>query len=136
MTVDLVQELSLLTRPVVVAVDRMRPVAESRIMDGDMRFALALAALPLIAQHGNISNESKNPAIGNPQSIVAGAKLYATSCGGCHGPDGSGGRGPNLVNRALWHPLTDEAIFNAIRNGVPAQTCPRRNCPMTRHGIS
>lgn len=88
-----------------------------------------LFVAPLFAQHGRYLNESKNPAIGNPESIVAGAKLYSTSCAGCHGPDGSGGRGPNLVSRALWHPLTDESIFNVIRNGVPGADMPATKLP-------
>jgi len=95
----------------------------------DMRLLALLVAVPLAAQHGQYTNESKNPAIGNPEAIVAGAKLYLTSCAGCHGPDGSGGRGPNLVSRALWHPLTDEAIFNAIRNGVPGADMPPTKLP-------
>jgi putative heme-binding domain-containing protein len=94
-------------------------------MVGDMRLIAALLlAAPLFAQHGRYLSESKNAAIGNPQSIAAGAKLYTTSCAGCHGPDGSGGRGPNLVSRALWHPLSDENIFSAIRNGVPGADMP------------
>jgi len=88
-----------------------------------------LLVVPLNAQHGRYLNESKNPAIGNPESISAGAKLYTTSCAGCHGPDGSGGRGPNLANRALWHPLSDEAIFNVIRNGVPGADMPPTKLP-------
>ena len=78
----------------------------------------------LLLQHGGYLGESKNAAIGNPEAIAAGAKLYATSCAGCHGPDGSGGRGPNLVSRALWHPLSDQGIFNAIRNGLPGADMP------------
>lgn len=81
-------------------------------------------ALPLMAQHGRYLRESSDPAIGDPQAIAAGAKLYANSCAGCHGPDGSGGRGPNLVQRTLWHPLSDEAIFNVIRKGVPGADMP------------
>jgi len=92
-------------------------------------FAGVLLVVPLAAQHGQYLSESKNPAIGNPQSIAAGAKLYTTSCAGCHGPDGSGGRGPNLVSRALWHPLSDEAIFNAIRNGIPGADMPATKLP-------
>lgn len=91
--------------------------------------AVLLAVVPLAAQHGQYLSESKNPAIGNPESILAGAKLYVTSCAGCHGPDGSGGRGPNLVSRSLWHPLSDEAIFNAIRNGVPGADMPPTKLP-------
>ena len=84
-------------------------------------------ALPLIAQHGRYLRESENSAIGDPQAIAAGAKLYANSCAGCHGPDGSGGRGPNLVQRTLWHPLSDEAIFNVVRKGVPGADMPPTN---------
>ena len=100
------------------------------ILFGVMRLLAALIlVVPLTAQHGQYLSESKNPAIGNPKSIAAGAKLYSTSCAGCHGPDGSGGRGPNLVSRALWHPLSDEAIFNAIRNGVPGADMPATKLP-------
>src|SRR6267378_3884081 len=78
----------------------------------------------LAAQHGRYLNDSRNPAIGDPAAIAAGAKAYSTSCAGCHGPDGSGGRGPNLVRRVLWHPLSDEDIFRTIRNGVPGADMP------------
>src|SRR5216684_3825749 len=95
-----------------------------------MRFLAVISfVLPLAAQHGRYLNESQNPAIGNPTAIAAGAKLFATSCAACHGPDGSGGRGPNLVRRASWHPLTDEDIFNTIRNGVPGADMPPTKLP-------
>jgi len=82
-------------------------------------FAAALLALPLLAQHGRYLSDSKNAAIGDPQAIAAGTKLFMGSCAGCHGPDGGGGaRGPNLVRRSLWHPLSDDAIFQVIRTGV------------------
>lgn len=86
------------------------------------------AALPLAAQHGRYLNDSRHPSIGKPEAIAAGAKLFSASCGGCHGPDGSGGaRGPNLVQRALWHPLADDAIFQAIRKGIPGTDMPPTN---------
>ena len=88
-----------------------------------LSIALA-AALPLAAQHGRYLNDSGHPSIGKPEAIAAGAKLFSASCGGCHGPDGSGGRGPNLVRRALWHPLGDEAIFQVIQKGVPGTDMP------------
>lgn len=93
-----------------------------------MRAALfLLLGVPLAAQHGRYLNESNHPSIGNPEAIAAGAKLFASSCGGCHGPDGSGGRGPNLIRRSLWHPLSDDAIFRSIRNGVPGTDMPPTN---------
>ncbi len=86
-------------------------------------------AAPLAAQHGRYLNDSRNPAIGDPAAIAAGAKAYATSCAGCHGPDGSGGRGPNLVRRVLWHPLSDEDIFRTIRNGLAGADMPPTRLP-------
>jgi len=95
-----------------------------------MRFAaLLLFSLPLFAQHGQYLSESRNPAIGAPEAIAAGAKLFATSCAACHGADGSGGRGPNLVRRPLWHPLSDDDIFRTIRNGVPGADMPPTKLP-------
>jgi putative heme-binding domain-containing protein len=95
-----------------------------------MRFlAVVLLAAPLAAQHGRYLSDSQNAAIGNPAAIAAGAKLYATSCAACHGPDGSGGRGPNLVRRPVWHPLSDEDIFSTIRNGVPGADMPPTKLP-------
>lgn len=88
---------------------------------------LLLFALPLVAQHGRYESESTNPAIGDPVAIAAGSSLYLRSCSGCHGPDGSGGRGPNLVQRKMWHPLTDEAIFTTVRNGLPGADMPPTN---------
>jgi putative heme-binding domain-containing protein len=87
--------------------------------------AFALLAVPILAQHGRYLSDSKHPAIGNPEAITAGAKLFVGSCAGCHGPDGGGGaRGPNLVRRSLWHPLSDDAIFQVIRKGVPGTDMP------------
>jgi putative heme-binding domain-containing protein len=90
----------------------------------------ALMAATLAAQHEDRSEKkSKNPAIGNPESIAAGAKLFFASCGGCHGPTGDGGRGPNLRERNAWHPLDDDAMFNIIRKGVAGADMPPLNRP-------
>ena len=92
---------------------------------GSFQFLIGLLLVEgLMAQHGKYLNESANPAIGNPKAIAAGAVLWATSCAGCHGPDGGGGRGPNLVNRTLWHPLSDEAMHHTILEGVPGTDMP------------
>lgn len=92
-----------------------------------MRFpmmAMLVIVLPASGQHTPDEKEKKNPAIGNPAAIAEGAKLYAVSCAACHGPDGTGGRGPNLVRRSAWHPLTDDGIFSTVRHGVPGADMP------------
>lgn len=92
--------------------------------------AFALLALPAAAQHGRYLSDSHHPSIGDAKAIAAGAKLFMGSCAGCHGPDGGGGaRGPNLVRRSLWHPLSDDAIFNVVRKGVPSAGMPPTELP-------
>jgi putative heme-binding domain-containing protein len=93
--------------------------------------ALLLAlVLPAAAQHEDTSEKkSKNPAIGDAIAIAAGQKLFLTSCAGCHGPTGDGGRGPNLRERGAWHPMDDEAMFAIVRKGVPGTDMPALNRP-------
>src|SRR5579863_4003438 len=90
-----------------------------------MRLLLFLfAPAALVAQHGQSSAAARNPLLKNPEAAAAGAKLYSTSCAGCHGPDGSGGRGPNLIHALESDPLKDDELFSTIRNGVPGSDMP------------
>ncbi len=87
-------------------------------------------ALPLAAQHdASKDGKAKHPAFGDPEAIAAGKKLYASSCAGCHGPTGRGGRGPNLRQRGAWHPLEDDGLFRVIQKGVPSSDMPGSNLP-------
>jgi putative heme-binding domain-containing protein len=90
-----------------------------------MRFlCLLLTPAVLLAQHDQPGARARNPAMREPGAVAAGAKLYATSCAGCHGPDGTGGRGPNLIHRLESNALKDDELFNTIRNGVPGADMP------------
>jgi putative heme-binding domain-containing protein len=90
-----------------------------------MRFsAFLFLPLALYAQHDVAATPGQNPAMKNPAAIAAGAELYVTSCGGCHGPDGIGGRGPNLVRQLQSHQLKDDELFATIRNGVAGTDMP------------
>jgi len=88
-----------------------------------MLFA-ALLPLALCAQHGQTPGDTRDSLPKDPEAVAAGAKLYITSCGGCHGPDGIGGRGPNLVKQLESHELKDAELFSTIRNGVPGTDMP------------
>ena len=59
-----------------------------------------------------------------PESIDAGKKAYA-KCASCHGINGQGGPGndlipaaPSLVDDQWDHGSTDGKIFNNIKNGI------------------
>jgi mono/diheme cytochrome c family protein len=66
----------------------------------------------------------KNPVAATPESIAAGKTVYA-KCAPCHGVNGEGGPGndlipaaPSLVDDTWDHGSTDGEIFANIRNGV------------------
>jgi putative heme-binding domain-containing protein len=84
----------------------------------------------LLAQHVEKDQKSKqHPAFKDPTAIAAGAKLFTSSCAGCHGPRGEGGRGPNLRNRGAWHSLDEQDLFQTIQKGVPGADMPGTNLP-------
>lgn len=87
------------------------------------------AVLTLFAQHEKDGEKSKNPAIGDLKAIEAGRILFASGCAACHGPDGRGGRGPNLREVVFWHPLDDDTLFKAIQKGNPGGGMPAANLP-------
>jgi putative heme-binding domain-containing protein len=69
------------------------------------------------------SPAAKNPHLGNTQSIRSGMALYRIQCADCHGLDGSGYRGPDLI-AAMAAGATDERLFQTIRKGVPGTEMP------------
>jgi len=56
--------------------------------------------------------------------LEQGKALFRSNCAFCHGLDGRGGRGPNLVSAPRTHGESDEAVKNVIRKGVPGSTMP------------
>jgi putative heme-binding domain-containing protein len=89
---------------------------------------LLFAPLLLWGQHEKTGEESKHPFIGDPKAIEAGRKIFSTGCAACHGPEGQGGRGPNLLQSVYWHPLDDKTIYHAIQKGIGGNM-PAANLP-------
>jgi putative heme-binding domain-containing protein len=89
-----------------------------------LALAAALGAPPAGAQHEGKDAPKKHPFMTDLKAIAAGGQIFATSCAVCHGTNGLGGRGPNLVQRFSWHPLDDETLFKTIKSGVPAAGMP------------
>ena len=60
-----------------------------------------------------------------PDAVAAGQQLYLKNCASCHGRNGQGGPGNDLIPAApsltgdKWdHGSTDQAIFDNIKNGI------------------
>lgn len=56
-------------------------------------------------------------AISTTASTFAIEKLYVDSCGGCHGQTRLGALGPNLLPDRLFTSMSEEEIFDIIKNG-------------------
>ena len=85
-----------------------------------------LGRVAMIAQGNAEAARLQNPITETPVTVAAGKQVYQRRCASCHGLNGEGGAGndligpaPNLVD-AMWeHGSTDGEIFSVIKNGVP-----------------
>ena len=79
----------------------------------------------VITAQGNPDAALKNPVAASAESIAAGKQIYQKTCAPCHGVNGEGGAGNDLIPGApdltddMWdHGSTDGAIFGDIKNGI------------------
>jgi len=70
----------------------------------------------------------KNPVAATEESLAQGKRVYTRYCVSCHGTNGQGGPGndlipaaPDLTDKEWKHGSTDGEIFFVIRNGVPPE---------------
>lgn len=62
--------------------------------------------------------ETTNPVEGNPEAIAQGEDLFDEYCSECHG-SGSGGRGPNLIDKEWKYGGSDSEVFKSVSDGRP-----------------
>jgi cytochrome c oxidase cbb3-type subunit 3 len=76
---------------------------------------LALIAVPLFAQQPKF----------DLAAVQRGQSLFKSSCGFCHGDDGTGNRAPDLIrSAALSHDANGDVLAPIIRNGRPDKGMP------------
>lgn len=73
----------------------------------------AIAAAPFIEPQG----EELNSFLRNPGNISRGEALFKSNCVACHGEQGQGGVGPNLVDKYWLHGNKPEQILHSINVG-------------------
>ncbi len=59
--------------------------------------------------------------VADPLDIEAGRISFMIHCERCHGPEGTGGIGPNLTDQFTLHGGTYQDIINVVTNGVPGK---------------
>lgn len=68
------------------------------------------------AQDNSAERSSRNSPSA-AESVTAGKVIYEQTCSGCHGPDASGGFGPDI--RGIPERLGDDRVVDIIRHGIP-----------------
>ena len=96
-------------------------------------FVAAVCATPVFApaQDAHFHNaptstaHQQNPFAGQPAAVAAGAKLYASSCAGCHGATGQGSGNIPVLSQGPTQSAPDGEVFwfittGSVANGMPA----------------
>lgn len=89
---------------------------------------ICLMASAAFAQR-RIRDSAPLPLAGNREAIAAGHKLFGSACGGCHGLNAEGARGPNLADGRIVRRSSPDTLFNAVKHGVPGSDMPAFNLP-------
>lgn len=79
---------------------------------------LSFALIAGIISAGSFSPKAAGSSV-LPEAADSGAELFQTNCARCHGPDGKGGKGPNLASekrQAKWRE-SDAKLIKKITSG-------------------
>jgi putative heme-binding domain-containing protein len=87
---------------------------------------LAGAVFAVPAQTG----QPKNPLGHGPQVAAEGHTIFNQTCTACHGIDGGEGeRAPALVGDRRFFRLSESALYDTIKHGIPGTAMPGLNIP-------
>ena len=67
-----------------------------------------------------------------PEAIESGERLFGIHCARCHGLDGIGGEGPNLMRENLRRSDSDEALLEIVDRGIAGTDMPGAHSLNTR----
>ena len=103
----------------------LHPLFKFRARVGITAACAVAVAVVVVAGQAPENASVKNPVRASPESVAAGQQLYMRQCASCHGKNGQGGPGndlipaaPGLVGDHWEHGSTDGALFANIRNGI------------------
>jgi cytochrome c oxidase cbb3-type subunit 3 len=91
--------------------------------------ALAVLAIAAFGAPAQVV-KPKNPLRDGPEVVAAGRTLYNETCTMCHGTDGNeGDRAPSLNANRRYFRLSEAAIFDAVKIGIPGTAMPSSGLP-------
>ena len=88
-----------------------------------MRLLFFLLVAPLLLSAQDPDSATPSPAVST--SVSAGKAQFQRTCGFCHGPDGRGANGPDLIRSPLVsHDVNGNLIGPVVHNGRPEKGMP------------
>ncbi len=96
---------------------RLPPYAPA-IVSGVARSIFPAACILVVAGHLPLSAQGAHDPVAD---LAIGKRIFESQCALCHGPDGSGGRGPSLRLPKLRKAPDDDALRKAIAEGLPPE---------------
>lgn len=76
--------------------------------------------LPVVVLLTFLSQSPSTPKV----DLARAKQVFDSSCAGCHGPEGKGGKGPSLAVPKLRHARTDDELVQTIVGGIPGTQMP------------
>lgn len=71
----------------------------------------------------SLTEEGVNPYRGEAEAIAAGKEIFGNNCATCHGQDGKGLIGPNVMDAQWLHGSSDQIVYTLIMEGIgPGET--------------
>src|SRR3954462_14179490 len=90
-----------------------------KLMFASLMFLVTANGLP--AQDNTAIREQQ----ANAANVASGKTEFRQTCGFCHGPDGRGASGPDLIRSSvLSHDVNGNLIGPVVRNGRPEKGMP------------
>ncbi|HEV2274568.1 MAG TPA: c-type cytochrome [Acidobacteriaceae bacterium] len=90
---------------------------------------LSIALPPRLGAQDSDDDEDEPPPPAT-HAAIAGKRIFQQRCGFCHGADGSGGEGPDLLHSSLvLHDDNGNLILPVVRGGRAAQGMPAFSLP-------
>jgi len=90
---------------------------------------VAFFTLPVLLLQAQ-APKPENPMGNGPEVVAAGRALFDQTCTECHGPEGrEGERAPALAGNRRFFRLSEGAIFDTIKKGIPGTAMPALGLP-------
>lgn len=89
-----------------------------------------------LASAGDLIDETNVTYLENSNDLSAGKQIFIQVCAACHGQEGGGGVGPNLVDDYWLHGGSIKDVFSMIKYGIPEKGMPSWQTQYSAHEIA